>query len=725
MNKKPLSQLVLFVLSLMFVAAISFHYLMPSPYAHRQVKAIAVASENYLLPITGHISRTTRPDETFDFPIKLGEIGPVQSLYSGPSQYPFYCMTIDSGLVQPLVDNQQGDGVPVYQSIDQRETIIGYSKDCSTHTRINYYFVDDQEQWVKADAVDIESLDPKPQSSVRWFRVEQGTINRYIYAIVMPIYFDEIGDRLAQSAWNKRLIYQFHGGSGIGYRQGKLKAKSVIKTMRQQLLDGYAVISSSGNKTSYHYNMLLAEDTARRVKKHFVSLYGQPLYTVGVGGSGGALAQYLIAQNSTGILDGLLPLYSFPDMVTQTTYALDCDLLNNYFTFRASNMERWQNWNDRQLIEGMNAINGAKQRAAYLQPVNQLIAGVFPSIPKGNSECIRGYYGLSSYISNPRQGFLRDFFHPSIVDKVNWSYWQDMVWLYGVDQHQMARTTWDNQGVQYGLQALTNGQLTVEEFMDLNRKIGSWKQQYRMKPEVIFTPFGRKLPIWLSLWGKGNITSVDKETNIASRRAGSVDAMHAAYRTGQVFIGRLSLPVIDIRHYLENQLDMHHVSASFYTRLRLSTENGHADNQLIWIADENYWPVNAAFKLMDQWLTTRQENPGMSVLEAKPDHLKDSCFDQHGQIIASGKKVWDGQWNNKPAGQCTKVFPTFSNSRIKAGGTWAGDIFKCQLIPVQAAYDKGIYGATVDRQYIKELARIFPDGVCDYKQPDLGRPIDL
>ena len=133
-------------------------------------------------------------------------------------------------------------------------------------------------------------------------------------------------------------------------------------------------------------------------------------------------------------------------------------------------------------------MNGAKQRAALLQPVNQLMAGVQPSFPTGNSECIRGYYGLSSYISNPRQGFLRDFFHPSIVDKVNWSYWQDMVWLYGVDQHKMARTTWDNQGVQYGLQALTSGQLTIDEFMDLNRKIGAWKPQYRMKPEVLLIP---------------------------------------------------------------------------------------------------------------------------------------------------------------------------------------------------------------------------------------------
>ena len=117
---------------------------MSPSYSHRQVKAIAEASENYLLPVTGHISQIPRPAETFHFPIKLGETGPVQSLYSGPSQYPFYCMTLDTGLGQPMVDNLQGYGVPVYQSSDRRATIIGYSKDCSVPTRITYYFVDNK-----------------------------------------------------------------------------------------------------------------------------------------------------------------------------------------------------------------------------------------------------------------------------------------------------------------------------------------------------------------------------------------------------------------------------------------------------------------------------------------------------------------------------------------------------------------------------------------------------
>ena len=130
------------------------------------------------------------------------------------------------------------------------------------------------------------------------------------------------------------------------------------------------------------------------------------------------------------------------------------------------------------------------------------------------------------------------------------------------------------------------------------------------------------------MWGKDNITVVDNISGIAPRHEGSIEAMQAAYLTGQVFIGRLSLPVIDIRHYLEAQLDMHHTSASFYSRARMIAANGHADNHVIWISDKDYYPVDLGFELMHEWLMRLKENPLLSVVDAKPEHLKDSCFDK-------------------------------------------------------------------------------------------------
>jgi len=705
------------------VVVASFNWLSPTEsYVLRQVKNIAPITENQLLLIDKHISLHSRPEENFHFPVKLGQHGPVQSLYSGNTQYPFYCMTVDSGLGQPLVDNQAGYGVPVYADISAPSKIIGYSKDCNIAAKLQYYSINQSGEIRKLSLLDIENFADK-DTDVILLRVEQGTINRFIYTLVMPIKVNEVGQRLSKSRWNKRLIYQFNGGSGIGYRQGKQKAKRVIARQKQQLLDGYAVISSSGNKTSYTYNMLLAEDTARRVKNHFVSLYGRPLYTVGIGGSGGGLAQYLIAQNSTGILDCLIPLYSYPDMISQTTYALDCDLLNNYFTFRAKKKSHWHDWQKRQSVEGMNALNNFPQRTGYLQPVNQIMAGFVPSLPSGNSECINGYFGLSSFINNPRQGFLRDFFHGDVVKQVKWSFWQDLVSVLGADHQGYGLSTWDNVGVQYGLMALKNEAITINEFIDLNSKIGSWKPQSEMEAERIWLPFGRKMPFWLSLWGNQNITNITD--GVASRHAGSIKAMQAAYRTGQVFIGKISLPIIDVRHYLEEDLDMHHVSASFYSRLRIIERRGHSDNHVIWISDRNYNPAVLAFKQMDEWLLKLNSNPEITVIAAKPKRLSDSCFSASGEVLFQGKNTWDGQWNNKGEGPCQQVYPMYSTSRIQAGGTWSGDLFKCHTMSVNQAINQGVYGSVDIRPYQQQLEQIFPQGVCDYSQLDQGRPIDL
>jgi hypothetical protein len=703
---------------LVAVVTVSYLYKPSSDIEKYQVLATAPQTDNYLLPIFPHVKAVARPKETFNFPIPLGKSGPVNSLYSGPLQYPFYCMSRESRLGQPLVDNQQGYGVAVY---NQDEKVIGYSKDCSLASRIDYYRVTANDQVLPVNPSEAQRA-LLPDELV--LRVETGTINRFIYIIIMPVGPKEVGQRLAQQAWNKKLIYQFEGGSGIGFRQGRIRIARKIEKRLEQLKLGYSVISSSGNRTSYTYNMLLAEDTMRRVKRHFISLYGEPLYTVGVGGSGGALAQYLIAQNAPELLDAIIPQYSYPDMITQTTYALDCDLLNNYYTFRAGSHKRWQELSQRKLIEGMNSSNQGEQKAAFLQPVNQLMAGVMPVFPEGNSECINGWFGLSSSINNPRQGFLRPFYSPEVVAQTHWSYWQDNVWLLGRDKAGFARTTWDNQGVQYGLRAFNEGHISRDEFLHLNRHIGGWKPQQQMRSETILQPFGRKIPLWLSLWGTHNISEYDNVMALAPRQQASLVAIEAAYRGGQVFLGEIKIPVIDLRHYLENELDMHHVSASFSARQRLLKRQGHSDNHLIWVADKQFNPEVKAFELLDRWLLPPDKNlPLMG--QNKPADAKDACFEGDGKVVAQGENVWDGQWNDQPPGSCSQYFPYFSNSRIEAGGGWSGNIFKCFLIPVKTAIAAGVYQDPQISEYQAELETIFPQGVCDYGLGDQGIPADL
>ncbi|REL28110.1 hypothetical protein DXX93_17100 [Thalassotalea euphylliae] len=678
-----------------------------------------------ILDFSTHIRFSARPKETFPFPIKLGEFGPINTLYAGAPQYPFYCMTLDSGLGQPHVDNQAGWGVAVYEqqaNPDKKQQVIGYSKDCAIPTTISYAAVfgnGEIKLFKHLPATDIS------QSAKQLFQLETGTINRFLYLLIMPVSQWSREQVNPHHTWNNKLIYQFEGGSGIGFRQGKLRIKRTIERRIEQLSLGYAVITSTANKTSHTYNMLLAEDTARRVKHQFVSLYGKPEYTVGIGGSGGALAQYLIGQNSNGLLDAAIPLYSYPDMISQTLYALDCDLLNNYYAFRSQTPEFWRHWPNRILLEGMNARNGDTHVSAVLEPINQVLAGRWPRPPQGNSECINGWFGLSTFIHNPAQGFLNEYFADTVAEQVQWSYWQDMVELFGHDELGFANHTWGNQGVQYGLLALRQRQLSAQQFIDINWHIGSWKPLAEMAPERFIGGWrGKKGILWLTLWSRHNITQATTDKP-AKRLAGSDQAAAMAYRSGQIFIGDIDLPIIDVRHYLEDELDMHHMSASFVTRLRITQALGHARHQIIWVADKNYQPEVRAFAAMDRWLQQRRANPELSAWQTKPADIVDACFDHQGQVIASGDKVWHGNWNQQTAGACAQHFESFSNSRIAAGGPWAGNIFRCKLMPVEQAIAQGVYGDIDMQPHLTKLNAIFPTGVCDYRYPDQARPTNL
>ena len=89
-----------------------------------------------------------------------------------------------------------------------------------------------------------------------------------------------------------------------------------------------------------------------------------------------------------------------------------------------------------------------------------------------------------------------------------------------------ARQTWDNVGVQYGLKALTDGNITPQEFLDLNARVGSWKDPGQMVQEgQPFLPVGGFDP-----WSSRNARlSPDGGVTPAPRRQGDLDAMRAAY----------------------------------------------------------------------------------------------------------------------------------------------------------------------------------------------------
>ncbi len=676
--------------------------------------------------------RLTRQAETFNFPIKSGEIGPVNSLFSAPLQYPFYCQKYQPEFGQVLVDNQQGYGIAVYRrdieniSDATEEDIIGYSKDCSLPTQIHYYYkpkAKDILKPIKQANNDIAKIEIDGKMIDFIVRVEIGTINRFVYMIMALKGMNDKPEKIDTSSWNKRLIYYFRGGVGIGHQQGKANIQKAFQLFSQPLAEGYAIVHSTGNQTSNHYNIQLQEDTALRVKKQFVSRYGKPLYTVGVGGSGGAIQQYLLAQNNPEILDAAIPLYSYPDMVTQISYVFDCELLEYYFDEIDSKNSLWQKHENRSLIEGLNADSNRDNRFYELDNWAHLASFRWPNWKtKGLTECAASWRGLTSLIHNPKVMKKARYYSEKVKQKTHWSYWQDLANVYGHSKSGYARDPWDNVGVQYGLKALIEHKIPISQFLKINANIGGWKKPEDMTQVRYWHVAGDAAPSKFSLWSHHNmLLSPDKGQTPAKRNTGDLQAMQAAYLSGNVFMGNIDIPIIDLRHYLEDKLDMHHLSASFASRQRIINARGNADNQLIWVTRRPDMPILKALKVLEQWLSA-MNTTGLAADKVKPGAAIDSCFDGSGRILASGADVWDGDWNNKPQGECLKIYPSYSNSRIVSGAPIAGDLFKCRLQTIEQAINNGVYADLDMKQYIKKLKNIFPEGVCDYRFPDLGRP---
>jgi hypothetical protein len=205
----------------------------------------------------------------------------------------------------------------------------------------------------------------------------------------------------------------------------------------------------------------------------------------------------------------------------------------------------------------------------------------------------------------------------------------------------------------------------------------------------------------------------------APRRSGDVPAMRTAYASGHVFTGqKLGIPMIDLRPYLEPELNMHNSRQSFSVRARLLDANPQAAaNQVIWFTGSDasmLVSILDALAVVDRTLSSGRAQ----------SEFVDKCVDASGVAIASGPAVWDGIVDKKAPGACTLAYPTFTSARMVAGDSIKGDIFKCALKPVSSALTDGTYPSAVRFTDVEKdwLRRIFPDGVCDFSQPDQGRP---
>jgi hypothetical protein len=685
-------------------------------------------------------------------------------IFSGPQQQPFVCTTARATfdgrrlLGQPLVDNQSAFGIAVaaedangnypsdgrgYPTADAQ--IVGWSKDCGATTRIEYVYKNtsgefrwlDDPSTVPADAATTTTLDGRTVPYVvRW---ERGTINRFIYSVAMLAPIGEADPmKPDDSLWNGRLVFSLQGGVAIGRTQGTTSTSAML--FEPVLGLGYAVVNSTGLRTNTHYNLQLGGETALMLKEHFIEDHGVPYYTVGVGGSGGAIQQYVYGQNHPGLLDAAIPQYSYSDMITQTIHVGDCELLEHYFDVTDRDNSRWRDPEMRQAIMGLNASAFPKNLSQGDIDQWNLLYTVYgflgyqvmdrdPASPApALTECRASWFGLTPLALNPT------FTNVSDLDKlaqgtagVEWTHAGDLVNIYGVDETGFARRPWDNVGVQYGLEAVASGVITPAEFLDLNASVGGWKQSNEMVTEGF--PFVGDFSLEnFDPWSSRQMNlSPDGGVTPAPRTEGDVAAMQAAYESGMYFDGDIDIPIIDWRHYLEEDLDMHHSHQSFATRQRMLDHDGDASNQVIWFTDARptttFDQTPMAFQVIDEWMRNIKAHPERSVGENRPAAAVDSCFATNGNLIASGANVWDGVLDDGPKGACAQQFDIYSTSRREAGGPFRGGVFKCQLQSISEAVAAGVYGSwTPSAEDQARLQQIFPTGVCDFSKPDVGRP---
>jgi hypothetical protein len=67
--------------------------------------------------------------------------------------------------------------------------------------------------------------------------------------------------------------------------------------------------------------------------------------------------------------------------------------------------------------------------------------------------------------------------------------------------------------------------------------------------------------------------------------------------------------------------------------------------------------------------------------------------------------------------RCKALFPFAGDARLAAGAPASDDVFKCALKPVDAKD----YKQTPTAEQLSQLARIFPEGVCDYSKLGVGQ----
>ena len=560
-------------------------------------------------------------------------------MFSGPQQEPFFCETVQNGL-GPALD-----------------------ADCSAPTQVRYQyrttagaFAALADPAVKpADLARTTTLDGRTVDYI--VRIEKGVIDRGVYEIAAlydpaapPSPFTD------EPGWNGRLVYTFGGGCNVGYHQGQGNGGVLTDLF---LARGYAVASSSLNVYDNNCSEVISAEVALMVKEHFAETYGKPRYTIGFGGSGGAIQQHLIGNNYPGILDGIIPSASFQDSITLGTVP-DCRLLSLYFASPAGVAAGWTAA-QRAAASGFGTFNSCQfWHLAFASRTNALeacpgavpVSALYnPVTNPGGIKCTSFEQIATQLGRNPANGFA----------------WRPL----------------DNIGLQYGLTALQSGAITPEQFVSLNENAGG------------FDFIGQVVPQRVAADPIGIVRGVRDGPREHRRARAGVDADH--------------------RRPHVHRLPGRHPHADPLVRDAGAAPGGERHVREPGDADRRTRPGRAAMTVealtqMEAWLAAIEADdaPGTAAertIRNRPVGLTDACW-------AGSTKIAE-PFGLGLAGACEALYPTSPKPASPPARPWRATSFKCQLKPI----DFGAYGVSFTPAQQARLQATFPTGVCDWSKP--------
>ena len=509
-------------------------------------------------------------------------------------------------------------------------------------------------------------------------RQELGYQDRDQYKILTLLKPGESWNRWAPpAAWNHKLVITGGGGCGVAFGPGNAPLDDMSGTLPSNtpgytqsyvnaLGKGFAVMSTALDNTGHNCNLATEAESLIMAKERLIENYGDVRYTIGTGCSGGSIVQQTVANAYPGaVYDGLVITCAYPDVLSAGAQFADYHLLRAYF----EDPSKWGSnifWPPAQwgLVEGRP------------DPINAIVADgeLFKDATNPVGDCVPAE---QAYDPKARPGGVRCSILDYMINVLGprpQSVWSDMEKRAG---HGFAGQPFGNAGIQYGLQALEQHEITPDQFVDLNARLGGG--------DIDLNPTPARLP-------------------------GDDGAVANAYRAGLINEMTHISGVAIIDHAGPDPGIAHDYAHTWWIRDRLDRAQGNHDNEVLWfgptpLIGSPTWPTDALLAV-DRWLAAVERDHSNAsrarkIADDRPADIQDQCL----------------------ADVCKQYVATrYSTPRGVAGEDEFNDIVKCRLKPL----DRNAYGGITftDDQWA-QLQKAFPDGVCDWSKPGVGQQANV